>query len=168
MHADESLTPHPHELCENKTLRELENCFFLLTHHSGLLYAKCLSLEHYLLMVHHNCSVLPGVFPTGRIFFLKKNSTEQHLQEKKIWLVKQMVKAIIYNLLYLTHVDALSAFVANSLHIFQPQSPSFSDSFSSFFFCFCSPASHPLSCPFAGNLLNLGKLFFSPCDRSVF
>lgn len=50
VHAYESLTSHPYELCKNKTLHELENCFFpLFTLHSKrLLYAKSLSLEHHL------------------------------------------------------------------------------------------------------------------------
>ncbi len=44
-----SLTSHPRELCENKTLRELENCFSLFALRSEhLLHVKCLSLEHHL------------------------------------------------------------------------------------------------------------------------
>lgn len=89
----------------------------------------------------------------------KENSTGQHVQERA-WLVKQKEKAIprgymtFFNIAYCisVHVDALSVFVAYSVHIFQPQSPSFSHLFCSFFFCFCFPASHPLCCPFAGIL----------------
>lgn len=49
VHACESLTSHPRELCENKTLREVENCFSLFALGSEhLLYVKCLGLEHHL------------------------------------------------------------------------------------------------------------------------
>lgn len=49
VHAYERLTFHPCKLCENKALRELENCFSLFTLHSKhLLHVKCLSLEHHL------------------------------------------------------------------------------------------------------------------------
>lgn len=47
-HAYESLTPHPRDLCRNKTLHELENCVSLLTpHFMHLVHVKCLGLEHH-------------------------------------------------------------------------------------------------------------------------
>lgn len=74
----------------------------------------------------------------------KENSTGQHVHERA-WLVKQKKRAIprgcvpFLNITHCIalHVDALSVFVACSLHISQPQSPLFSHLFCSFFVCVC-------------------------------
>ena len=65
--ASASLTSHPREFRENKTLRETWGLLFpLYTPSKHLLHVKCLGLEHRRWMAHRRCPISPGVFPAGR------------------------------------------------------------------------------------------------------